>query len=108
MIRNISKDAGIVFDPVDLGWAQVGAAILVNGDAIGNTGIISKKIREKFDIKEISPCAAEIDFEQLMGLSKGTVKVKPIPRFPSVQRDLSLIVDEGIRWTTVVTREEDG
>ena len=38
-----------------------------------------------------------------MAFSKGVAKVKPIPRFPSIQRDLSLIVDEGIRWADVVT-----
>ncbi|MFC1637190.1 phenylalanine--tRNA ligase subunit beta, partial [Planctomycetota bacterium] len=101
LIRSMSKEADIVFNPVDLVWAQVSATILVNGDVLGNAGIITKKIREKFDIKDISPCAAEIDFEQLMRLFKGAVKVKPIPRFPSVQRDLSLVVDEGIRWTDI-------
>ncbi len=65
-------------------------------------GIAGSGIKEKFDFKEISPCAAEIDFEFLMQLDKGRLKVKPIPRFPAIQRDLSIIVDEQVRWSQVM------
>ncbi|MBN2316756.1 MAG: phenylalanine--tRNA ligase subunit beta [Sedimentisphaerales bacterium] len=101
LIRSVKKEAKISFEPSDLTWAQVGAAIMVNGEALGTAGIVSKAIKEKFDFKEGSPCAAELDFEQLLTLSGGIVTVKPIPKYPSIQRDLSLIVDEGIRWMDI-------
>ncbi|OHB79104.1 MAG: hypothetical protein A2Z25_12560 [Planctomycetes bacterium RBG_16_55_9] len=102
LVRNIHREAQIDFAPVDLVWAQPGATILVNGDAFGAAGIVSKTIREKFDFKDVSPCAAEIDFERLMTLSRTVVRIKPIPKFPSIQRDLSLVVDEGIRWADII------
>ena len=101
LIRSLNKEAVIVFDPVNLTWAQVGATLLVNGEAIGTAGIVSKTIREKFDFKDVCPCAAEIDFERLMALCEGVVAVKPIPRFPSIQRDLSLLVDEDVYWADI-------
>lgn len=101
LIRSMSTDAGIAFDPVDLTWAQAGAMIMVNGQTLGAAGIVSKAIKEKYDFKDVSPCAAEIDFEPLMALSKGIAAIKPIPKYPSIQRDLSLIVEEGIRWADI-------
>ena len=46
-------------------------------------------------------CAGEVDFEALLAISGGGVKVKPIPRFPAIVRDLSLIVDEKVQWADI-------
>jgi phenylalanyl-tRNA synthetase beta chain len=83
-------------------WAEVGAEILINDKLIGAAGIASRKVREKFDFKELSPCGAEMEFEQLMALQRGAIKVKPIPRFPAIERDLSVIVDEKISWSDII------
>ena len=102
LIKSIDRDAEIVFEPADLVWAEVGAEILINGKLIGAAGIASQKVREKFDFKELSPCGAEVEFEQLMALQRGAIKVKPIPRFPAIERDLSIIVDEKISWSEII------
>jgi len=102
LIKSIDRDAQVVFTPADLLWAQTGAQVIVNGKAIGTAGIVSKPVKQKFDFKDTSPAAAELDFEQLCALQRGAVKVKPIPRFPAIQRDLSIIVDEGIPWADIV------
>jgi len=102
LIKSIDRDAEIVFRPADLVWAEVGAEILINGRIIGAAGIASQKVREKFDFKELSPCGVEVEFEQLMVLQRGAIKVKPIPRFPAIERDLSIIVDEKISWSDII------
>ncbi len=102
LVKSIDRDARIVFIPADLVWAQTGAQVVVNGEVIGTAGIVSKPVKQKFDFKNASPAAAELDFEQLSALQRGAVKVKPIPRFPAIQRDLSIIVDEGIPWADIV------
>ena len=38
----------------------------------------------------------------LSALQKGVVEVKPLPRFPAIQRDLSIIGDESIRWSDII------
>jgi len=43
-----------------------------------------------------------LEFEQFMALAGGAVKVKPIPRFPAIERDLSIIVGEAIRWADII------
>ncbi len=102
LINSIGRNAQIDFAPVDLIWAQTGANILLNSQLIGTAGIVSQAVRQKLDFKDISPCAAELDFEQLMSLAGGAVKVRPIPRFPAIERDLSIIVGEAIPWADII------
>ncbi|MHC4336421.1 MAG: phenylalanine--tRNA ligase subunit beta [Planctomycetota bacterium] len=102
LIRSIDRDAELSFRPADLVWAEVSAEILANGDVIGMAGVASQGVRKKFDFKELSPCGAEIEFEQLLALQSGLVKVKPIPRFPAIERDLSIVVDENVTWSNIL------
>jgi len=101
LVKTIDRDAQILFTPASVIWAQAGAQIIVNGRAIGTAGIVSKAVKEKFDFN-LSPAAAELDFELLLSLHRGTVKVKPIPRFPAIQRDLSIVVDEEVQWADIL------
>jgi len=102
LIKSIDKNAETVLRPTDLPWAQTAAEIVVNGGTIGTAGIVSQMVKDKFDFKDLAPpAAAELDFEQLMALQGGTLKVKSIPRFPAIDRDLSVIVDEGVRWADI-------
>jgi len=102
LINSIGRNAQIDFVPVDLIWAQTGAKILLNSQPIGTAGIVSQAVRQKLDFKDLSPCAAELEFEQFMALAGGAVKVKPIPRFPAIERDLSIIVGEAIPWADII------
>jgi len=102
LINSIGRDAQIDFVPGDLVWAQTGAEILLNSRPIGTAGIVSQAVRQKLDLKDISPCAAELEFEQIMSLTGGAVKVKPIPKFPAIQRDISIIVGEEIPWADII------
>ena len=102
LIRSIDRDAQIEFMPAELRWAEAGAEVVVNGGTIGAAGIFSEAVRDKFDFKELTPCGAELEFEQLAALQSGALKVRPIPRFPAIQRDLSIVVAEEIRWADTV------
>ena len=102
LIKSIDREAQTVFAPADLLWAQTGGQIMVNGKVAGVAGIIGRAVKEKYDFTELSPCAAELDFELMLSLQRGAIKVKPIPRFPAIQRDLSIIVDEKICWADII------
>jgi len=116
LIRGIDRESETTFTPTDLVWAEVGAEINVGGECIGMAGIVSKKVAERFDFKEVSPCAAELGFGWFLRLASGPVKVKPsgpvkvkpIPRFPAIDRDLSIIVDEEVRWSQIIEAVRGG
>jgi phenylalanyl-tRNA synthetase beta chain len=99
---SMSKDAEVVFRPAELAWAQTGAEVVVDGKVIGTAGIVSQAVRDSYGFKEVTPVAAEVEFEQLVALQGGPVKVRPIPRFPAIERDLSIIVDEMAPWAEIV------
>jgi len=101
LIKSINRNAEVVFEPAEFVWAQTGAQIIVNSRLIGIAGIVSQAVKDKFDFKTITPCAAELDFELLSALQSGAVKVELIPKFPAVERDLSIVVDEQVRWADI-------
>ncbi len=101
LIKNINKEAEVVFTPAELVWAQTGAQIIVDSIPIGVAGVISQAVKDKFDFKNVTPCAGELDFEALSALQTGPVKVKSIPKFPAIERDLSIVVDEQVRWADI-------
>ena len=102
LIRNIDREAQIHFTPAELIWARTGAKIIVNSRTIGTAGIVSKAVKDKYDFKDILPCAVELDHEHLSALQSGAIEVKPLPRYPAIQRDLSIIVDDNIRWADII------
>jgi len=102
LVGSINREAEIVFDHAELPWAEVGARILVNGETIGVVGTVTQAVKDKLDFEDVMICAAELDFEQLSALQTGVVKFKPIPRFPAIERHLSLIVDEAIVWADII------
>jgi phenylalanyl-tRNA synthetase beta chain len=101
LVENIDKQAQTCFNPSESIWADVGAEVKVNGKKIGMAGIFSKTVRERLGFKDVKPCGVELDFEQLISLQKGPLKVRPVPKFPSIRRDLSIVVDEAVRWSEV-------
>jgi phenylalanyl-tRNA synthetase beta chain len=101
LIKSVNRDAVVVFEPAGLLWAQTSAQIIVNSKPIGIAGVVSQTVKDRFDFKGITPCAAELDFEQLSALQSGAVKVKPVPKFPAIERDLSIVVDEQVRWADI-------
>ncbi len=103
LIENIDRTARVSFEAADVIWAQHGADIKLNGKTIGEAGLVSGDVKNKFDIKEdVEICCAELDFETLLSMQLATVKVKQIPRYPAIDRDLSLILEEKTSWVQIV------
>jgi phenylalanyl-tRNA synthetase beta chain len=101
LVKNINHAATVEFVPAELPWAQAGARVLVNGQAMGEAGAFSDAVRARFDLKDLMPCGAELDFDMLMELGSGSVKIRPIPRFPAIERDLSIVVAEQVAWAQI-------
>ncbi|MGH2644016.1 MAG: phenylalanine--tRNA ligase subunit beta, partial [Chitinophagaceae bacterium] len=82
----------------DLKEAQT---VLIKDKNAGAFGKVSLKILEQFGIKQ-PVFYAEIDWDSLVKQS-GRVKITyhEIPRFPSVRRDLALILDKNIPFASV-------
>ncbi len=101
LLRNIAPESVVTFEPNDITWAQAGASIIADGTGIGEMGMMSQKVMTQFDFKNVTVCGVELDLEHLLSLRRGPVKVKPIPRFPAIRRDLSLVLDDKVAWSDI-------
>lgn len=72
---------------------------LINGELIAEVALLSNKLMKQFDIDQDVYCS-DINWAQLIKYSTLTdTKYKPIPKFPAVKRDLSLVLDSNIRFS---------
>lgn len=64
-------------------------------------GCVSKVICKKFDLGQ-SVFYADFDFETLLNLSsKNKVEFTEIPKFPSVRRDLAMLLDKTVKYQQI-------
>ncbi|MCF7955510.1 MAG: phenylalanine--tRNA ligase subunit beta [Phycisphaerae bacterium] len=96
-----SKEAKIEIVPTSKNWSSAAGQVVVDGKIIGVCGVVSDKTAESFGLGKAQLVAAELDFEELVGMQGVVVKVKPLSRFPAIDRDLSLIVEEKISWAEI-------
>lgn len=72
-----------------------GADISVQGKSVCRFGEITKEVRNYFDIKK--RCIVfEIDLDVLLSFADKQTYFVPIPKYPSIKRDLSFVVDKAI------------
>jgi phenylalanyl-tRNA synthetase beta chain len=102
LITTFNPDAGIVLRSKKLFWAETGAEIIAENLTLGTIGLVNNMVSEKLDFKDTRPVGAELDLELLVQLKSAEIQVKPIPRFPAIERDLSIILDESISWDDIV------
>ena len=76
------------------------ADVLVNGARIGCVGMISASVQAEHGL-ETPVVAAELELAALVALYPPRSLVHALPAFPSIERDLSLIVREETAWGTI-------
>jgi phenylalanyl-tRNA synthetase beta chain len=79
------------------------ADISLRGEKIGYVGVLSPEVLEKLQTKtKPDVLAFELDMEGLMASVPESVTYEPIPRFPPVERDMAIVVDEGARASDLI------
>jgi phenylalanyl-tRNA synthetase beta chain len=76
------------------------ASIFVDDDQVGTIGEVHPKIIEAFELSGVA-YLTEVDVEKLLTKITGTKEYQPIPRFPSVTRDIAIVVDEHVNYRGV-------
>ena len=101
LVDVLAKDVPVVFRPASLKWAQAGATIWIGEHEIGVAGVLKPEIAMQADLEKQTIAAAELDFQTLADLAGNVPVFRPLPRFPAITRDLSLVLDEPITWARV-------
>lgn len=80
--------------------------ILWGGRPIGSIGKVARQLADKLSLRE-PVAAAEMDLDALLAGAQLVPQQSPLPRFPAVRRDLSLVVRDSVRYDAIdaVVRE---
>jgi phenylalanyl-tRNA synthetase beta chain len=71
------------------------AELLINNKRVGCLGEIHPEVLDKYDIP-VRVYIAELDFEEIIKQSTLEVSYRPLPKYPSVDRDIAVVVAEEI------------
>ena len=84
-------------------WAdeKVWLNVMSGEDVVGAIGLISVQALADSGIKQISAAAFELDTKQLKPYPSRTNQFKHLPQYPLVDQDLSILVDESVKWAQI-------
>jgi len=76
------------------------ANIFIAEIPIGTLGSINKEIKKNFDI-EGNLAIFDISYEQIIKLLNQKKYYQEIPKFPTIKKDIALVVDKSVAWQEV-------
>ena len=84
-------------------WADINAYlnITINDEIIGSLGLLSVQVMNDSKIKRTNVAMYEINIDKLVSYDSRTNKYERLPELPLVEKDLSIIVNEDIKWNTI-------
>jgi phenylalanyl-tRNA synthetase beta chain len=74
---------------------QPGLTIDIQGESAGSLGAVRKEIRQRFDL-DSELLVAVLDLEVLRTHMAAQRRYVPLPRYPSVHRDVAFVVDKSV------------
>ncbi|MDA8090795.1 MAG: phenylalanine--tRNA ligase subunit beta [Nitrospiraceae bacterium] len=84
------------------------ADVSVCGRRCGFVGILSPAVREKAEIKGKEEITVfELDLDVIFESLTQTPAYRPVPKFPAVERDIALVVDDAVSAGEVIRRIKD-
>tara|TARA_B100000787_G_scaffold170248_1_gene165195 strand:- start:31930 stop:34356 length:2427 start_codon:yes stop_codon:yes gene_type:complete len=87
--------------PVKTDVFSEGVVLSLGKNKLVEFGVVKKKILKEFGIKQ-EVLFADFDWAAILSLSgKKKIKVSTLPKFPSVKRDLALLIDKKITFKEV-------
>lgn len=76
------------------------AEIVVDSERVGVVGQLHPSVAHAFEVDE-DTFIFELDVATLMEHARGVAEYEPLSRFPSSERDISLVVDESVTYESV-------
>ncbi|MGM0427087.1 MAG: phenylalanine--tRNA ligase subunit beta [Thermodesulfobacteriota bacterium] len=104
-IENLRFERGNAFPGYD---PELSCGIYGSGIHIGQVGAASSQMRAAYDLKEAPVFLFELNIQRLMSVMGQEKQFRPLPKFPAVYRDISLVVDRQVESGSIVAliREE--
>jgi phenylalanyl-tRNA synthetase beta chain len=99
LLNRLDKSRAVRITPADRKGYAAGASgkIEWGGELLGYVGKVDRAVASQLSLREL-PVVAELDLEILLAGAQHVPQLHPLPRFPAVRRDLSLVVAENTRY----------
>ena len=106
VVERVCEVAGVAVDttPHQVPWLVPGrsAAVSADGTRIGILGQLARDVTDAHGLPGDPVYVADIDLDALEQAGAGRqVRIEPLPRYPSVTRDISVLVDDTLAAATV-------
>ena len=76
---------------------DVSLTVMIGKEKVGEIGIVKKPVASKFDIKQ-PVLFADFYWDALLQKSGSRIVFKEIPKYPSVERDLAMVVPKNMQY----------
>jgi len=83
-----------------LPWFTSGASLRVQGKVLGTMGVLAPKTLAAFGLNQ-TVVAAEIGLPQFYSAYPPETEARALPSFPAIERDVSAVVEDRLRWIEV-------
>ena len=83
------------------GWMQPTGTISLAGETLGWMGRVDASIAAAAGIDDVSLLAAVLRPAAWLHADEADISVAPPPAFPTIERDVSAIVEESVSWTAL-------
>jgi len=87
-------------EPVQAAGYDTAAKVLIDGQTVGVYGVLNQAVLDAFDL-QTPVVAGTLTLDALVALYPPAPGLHALPRFPGIERDLSIVVEESITWAQV-------
>jgi phenylalanyl-tRNA synthetase beta chain len=105
------KIRGVTFESSTEPFLHPGKScdIRVSGERIGFLGLLHPRIAEELGLKvsRTDIVLLEINLDLLFSFVPDTAKYTPIPKYPGIERDVAVVVDESLPASTILKEIKD-
>lgn len=102
LIEQLSGRADVSFEPADIHNTSSAAQVVIGGESVGYLGALDDTCRDRFDL-QTAIVVAELDLDSLTTLYPPDHQVGELARFPAIERDVSIVVDETVNWQSIAS-----
>ena len=99
VLKNLGL-ADIAFEPLTNSEFANALQVKANGDRLAELGQVSQQLTTIFDIKQ-PVFAVDFNWDNLLLHAGRQVRFREIPKFPSVERDLALVVPKSLNYSAI-------
>jgi phenylalanyl-tRNA synthetase beta chain len=97
------ESVGLAYQPADILPLVDGQAahVLLNGSVIGLVGRLEPQLADRRALPDDDVFVGELDLDAIASASRHAHLAQPLPRYPSVARDISILIDHSLSAETV-------